>query len=153
MNTENLSVGIRPPILYLAALAIGILVHRFIPLRLFGKAGTGHLVGWPVFILGAVIVLWAEKTLKKHGVEPSFKPVPQIVSSGPYAFSRNPMYLATSLLYLGLSLALNSIWPILFLPPTLLILHFAVITREELYLEKVFGQEYQQYRSKVRRWF
>ena len=146
-------MGIRPPVLYWAALAIGIFLHLLIPLRLFGKTGTGHLVGWPVFVLGVALALWAERTLKKYGVEPGFKPVPQIVSSGPYAFSRNPMYLATSLLYMGVSLALNSIWPMVFLPLILLILHFAVITREELYLEKVFGQEYQHYRSKVRKWF
>lgn len=153
MNTENIDLGIRPPIVYLAALAISILLHLFIPLRLFGKTGTGHLVGWPVFVLGVALVLWAERTLKKYGVEPSFKPVPQIVSSGPYAFSRNPIYLATSLMYAGVSLAMNSVWPIVFLPVILLVLHFAVIIREELYLERVFGQEYQQYRSKVRRWF
>ena len=152
MNTENLSVGIRPPVLYVAALALGILLHLLTPVRIFAKTGSGHLLGWPVFVLGSALVLWAERTLKKYGVEPSFKPVPQIVSSGPYAFSRNPMYLATSLMYLGVSLATNSIWPMVFLPLILLILHLAVITKEELYLEKVFGQEYLQYRSKVRRW-
>jgi protein-S-isoprenylcysteine O-methyltransferase Ste14 len=72
--------------------------------------------------------------------------------SGPFRFSRNPLYLALTLLYLGLTLALNTWWGIVLLVPVLIIMHWGVILREERYLEQKFGESYRQYRSKVRRY-
>ena len=62
------------------------------------------------------------------------------------------MYLGTTLMYVGLALALNTFWPILFLPAVLLILHYGVIFPEEVYLQNMFDEEYRQYCARVRRW-
>ena len=75
-----------------------------------------------------------------------------IVSPGPYAFSRNPMYASFVLLYEGIALILNTAWPVVFLPVSLIAIHYGVIKREELYLEKLFGGGYRQYGARVRRW-
>src|SRR4029434_8133859 len=75
-----------------------------------------------------------------------------IVASGPFRFSRNPLYLALTLLYLGLTLAFNTWWGIVVLVPVLIIMHRGVVQREERYLEQKFGETYRQYRSKVRRY-
>jgi len=79
-------------------------------------------------------------------------PTIAIVASGPFRFSRNPLYLALTLLYFGLTLAFNTWWGIVVLIPLLIIMHRGVVLREERYLDQKFGETYRQYRSKVRRY-
>lgn len=84
---------------------------------------------------------------------PGNKPTTAIVQSGPYWFSRNPIYLAFSLLVLGMACWLNSAWLLGTLAAAVSLMSFVVIPREERYLERRFGAEYLEYRTKVRRWF
>ena len=79
-------------------------------------------------------------------------PATTIVSSGPFRFSRNPLYLCLTLMYLGLTLAVNTWWGIAVLVPLIIVMHFGVVLREERYLEQKFGESYRQYRSSVRRY-
>ncbi len=79
-------------------------------------------------------------------------PAKAIVSSGPFRFSRNPLYLSLTTIYLGLTLAVNTWWGIVVLIPLLIVMHRGVVLREERYLEQKFGQSYRQYRSRVRRY-
>src|SRR5262245_5892949 len=79
-------------------------------------------------------------------------PTTAIVTSGPFRFSSNPLYLALTLLYLGLTLAFNTWWGIVVLVPVLIIMHRGVVLREKRYLEHKFGETYRRYRSKVRRY-
>ena len=81
-----------------------------------------------------------------------FKPTTSIVSSGPFRFTRNPFYLALTLLYVGLTLIANTWWCFALLLPVLLLIHFGVVAREERYLEHKFGETYRQYRARVRRY-
>ncbi len=81
-----------------------------------------------------------------------FKPTTAIVSSGPFRFTRNPLYLSVTLIYLGLTLAVNTWWAFLLLGPVLLFIHFGVVLREERYLERRFGESYREYRLRVRRY-
>ena len=71
---------------------------------------------------------------------------------GPFRFSRNPMYLALTGLYLGIAVSVNALWVIVLLPVALVSITIGVIAREESYLERKFGTEYTSYRSTVRRW-
>jgi protein-S-isoprenylcysteine O-methyltransferase Ste14 len=80
------------------------------------------------------------------------RPASRLVVEGPYRFSRNPMYLGLTTLYLGVALMLNSVWVLALLPGVLLLLQTGVIRREERYLEGAFGPGYQAYRTRVRRW-
>src|SRR6185437_783921 len=75
-----------------------------------------------------------------------------LVSSGPYRFSRNPGYLGMALVFAGISLMTSSVWALVALVPTLAVIEFGVIHREERYLERTFGEEYRAYRARVRRW-
>ena len=151
-ESEAPAVRIRPPLVYLLVFGLGVLFQLAISFRIFSEFRLGHLAGWPVILSGAALVLWAEKTMSRNGVVPSFKPVPTIVTTGPFAFSRNPMYLGMTLMYVGLGLVLNTFWPLLFLPAVLLILHYGVIFPEEVYLQNMFDEEYRQYCTRVRRW-
>ena len=67
-------------------------------------------------------------------------------------FSRNPMYIALTLLYLGIAIYFGLVWALLLLPFALATIHYGVIIREESYLERKFGEDYLAYKSRVRRW-
>jgi protein-S-isoprenylcysteine O-methyltransferase Ste14 len=81
-----------------------------------------------------------------------YSPTTAIVDTGPYRFTRNPIYLSMLLGYVGISLVANSVWPLLVLPLVLLVVQRGVIEREERYLEGKFGGVYVAYKSRVRRW-
>ncbi len=74
------------------------------------------------------------------------------MKSGPYCFTRNPLYLSLATLYFGIGVWTNSLWIILLLVPLLVVMTREVIAREEAYLERAFGDTYLVYRSEVRRW-
>jgi protein-S-isoprenylcysteine O-methyltransferase Ste14 len=75
-----------------------------------------------------------------------------VVRSGPFRYTRNPMYLSLILLYLGGTLAFRLAWGLLFLVPVFLALHFGVIVPEEQHLDSKFGSDYAEYKRRVRRW-
>jgi protein-S-isoprenylcysteine O-methyltransferase Ste14 len=75
-----------------------------------------------------------------------------IVRTGPYRFSRNPIYLAFSLLQLGIAIWVNSVWLLATLVGAVALIHSIVIQREEHYLERKFGAGYLDYKASVRRW-
>jgi protein-S-isoprenylcysteine O-methyltransferase Ste14 len=81
-----------------------------------------------------------------------YKPSTSIVTSGPYRFTRNPIYVGFTLMYLGLSIFANALWPVLLLPGVITMMRRGVIEREEAYLERKFGEEYLSYKERVRRW-
>jgi protein-S-isoprenylcysteine O-methyltransferase Ste14 len=83
---------------------------------------------------------------------PTWMPTTALVTGGPYRISRNPIYLALTLVYLGLALAWGSLWPVVLLAPLLIVMRYGVIGREERYLEARFGDAYRAYRAAVRRW-
>ncbi len=80
------------------------------------------------------------------------EPTTALVVSGPFRFSRNPLYVALTLMYAGLAVVANAFWVLVLLVPVLLVLHSGVVRREERYLEAKFGEAYRQYRARVRRY-
>jgi protein-S-isoprenylcysteine O-methyltransferase Ste14 len=98
--------------------------------------------------VGILLAGWAVAAAKDRDIE---KPT-EIISSGPYAFSRNPMYVAWTLIYLAIALLVNAWWLIVLLPVLILFTHYFVVRQEERQLEQQFGEPYRQYRSRVRRY-
>jgi protein-S-isoprenylcysteine O-methyltransferase Ste14 len=82
---------------------------------------------------------------------PARKPTTTIVRTGPYRFSRNPIYLAFSLFQLGIAIWVNSLWLLAALVGAMALIHSVVIPREEQYLERKFGVQYLDYKASVRR--
>lgn len=80
-------------------------------------------------------------------------PTTQLITTGIFAWSRNPLYLAGGVIFLGLGAVLNSLWMVIALVPTMIALHLILITPEERYLEAKFGDAYRQYTHSVHRWF
>jgi protein-S-isoprenylcysteine O-methyltransferase Ste14 len=75
-----------------------------------------------------------------------------IVHTGPYRFSRNPIYLAFSVFQLGIAIWVNSVWLLATLVGAVALIHCVLKRREEQYLELKFGAQYLDYKASVRRW-
>ena len=150
-SAPTAGILVPPPIIYAVPLAVGLLIHHWHPILILPVA-LGAPVGVGALLLGmvgfpAVRSFWRAKTSPKP-----WKPTTALVTDGPYRFTRNPMYLGFTLLYLGVSCWINSAWPAFFLPLILVVMQRAVIAREESYLETLFGDDYRAYRRRVRRW-
>ena len=126
------------------------LVRRSVPAGAFPGAG---IAGAVVFAIGAIIAGWGLVTFRRARTTtvPGEKSA-QLVTWGPYRFTRNPMYVGLTVAYLGEALILLQIWPLLFLPLVLAYVNWVVIPLEETRLLEVFGADYDRYRSRVRRW-
>jgi protein-S-isoprenylcysteine O-methyltransferase Ste14 len=150
--TDNPGVIARPPVLYAGTLIVALLVNLAWPLPMFGDT-VGRWCGLVLAVLGAGILVWGRNALISGGtnVDPTL-PTNAIVTSGPFRFSRNPLYLGLTVMFLGLTLAMNTWWGIIAMIPLAAVMHSAVILREERYLEEKFGEGYRQYRTRVRRY-
>jgi len=96
---------------------------------------------------------WFEWAMRHAGTPTNpYKPVSNIVTEGPFRYTRNPAYLSMTMIYVGVATLANALWAILLLPAVLLAIRRGVIEREERYLEGKFGEEYLRYKARVRRW-
>ena len=149
---DNPGVAVLPPVLYGGVLLIVLVLNYFWPLRIT-RPSVAEPLGLVVVLAALGLVLWGRTTMHGAGTNISpLKPATTLVDSGPYRFSRNPLYVAMTLLFVGLTLLINSWWGVVLLVPAILLLHFGVVRREERYLERKFGEEYDRYRSRVRRY-
>jgi protein-S-isoprenylcysteine O-methyltransferase Ste14 len=151
-DVANLGL-VRPPLVYLASIVIGSMLEfawrlPFLPHFLAAPLGAFFVVAAVALFAGSV------GKLRLAGTPvPGNKPTTVIVRSGPYRLSRNPIYLAFSLLHLGIAIWVNSLWLVATLLASVAVMAYAVIPREEQYLERRFGAEYLDYKNSVRRWF
>ncbi|HSA66691.1 MAG TPA: isoprenylcysteine carboxylmethyltransferase family protein [Methyloceanibacter sp.] len=141
-----------PPALYGIGLLAVLVMRRFWELPI-SESGVPFWLGLSFLALGGALALWGQRIMRGAGtnVNPSL-PTMAIVTSGPFRISRNPLYLALNLLFLGLTLAINSYWGLIALVLLLPLMHYGVVLREERYLERKFGESYRHYRSRVRRY-
>ncbi len=146
-------ITVPPPVIYLAALLVGIGLQRLWPMAPF-PVPWSYVAGAVLPLLAIVIMPPVLLRFRRAGT-PFFdvrKCASALITDGPYRFSRNPSYVALTLLYVGLGVILNNAWVLLLLIPVLLVIQFGVVLREERHLEAVFGEEYMRYKSSVRRW-
>ena len=153
MVPEVANLGIvRPPLVYLGAIALGLLLHFAWPVRLVSRAVSVPLEGTAVPVAIALF-LYAVRTFRTAGTPvPGNRPTTTIVRTGPYRYSRNPIYLSFSLLQLGVAFWVNSFWLLVTHIPAVALMSFVVIPREEQYLETRFPSDYLPYKASVRRW-
>ena len=147
------NVGIvRPPLVYLGAIVLGLLLQFAWPVRLVPRAVSGPLGGTAVLVAVALF-LSAVRTFRTVGTPvPGNRPTTTIVRTGPYRYSRNPIYLSFSLLQVGVACWVNSLWLLVTLMPAVALMSCMVIPREEHYLESRFPSDYLPYKAAVRRW-
>ena len=150
---DNANVVIRPPVAWALAVIAGLALDWLHPLRLMPWSMTLIVLGVAVFALAVALLISAVITIRRAGTHvETHLPTTRIVHSGPYRFSRNPIYLAMMIGLVGLSIAFNSLWVLVMLVPFSLVIRYGVVAREEAYLERKFGDIYRLYRSRVRRW-
>jgi protein-S-isoprenylcysteine O-methyltransferase Ste14 len=113
----------------------------------------GTALGVSVILVAVVLFALCIREFQAAGtpVQPG-RPTTVIIKTGPYRFSRNPVYLSLTLFQIGIGIWVNSVWILGMVVPTLVLMSYGVIAREERYLERKFGREYLQYKSSVRRW-
>lgn len=146
-NGDKPGVIAPPPLIFLATFAAGWFGRNLLPLYQAGIAAAVLAVPSALLLCWGVVTMLRART---H-IDPS-KPATALVTSGPFRFTRNPLYLSLNLLYVAVALRTGAMTALVLLPVANLILHFGVILREERYLEAKFGDSYRVYRSKVRRW-
>ena len=149
---DNPGVLIFPPLLFLICVAGGVLAYLVYPFRLSVGPWPRGLGG--VLVLAAIaLALWGQRKMKAAGtnIHPNL-PATAVVSDGPFAFTRNPLYVSLLGMFAGIGLALASVTFLAVLVPLALVLHFGVVLREERYLEAKFGDAYRSYKSRVSRW-
>jgi protein-S-isoprenylcysteine O-methyltransferase Ste14 len=153
-TVDNPGVIAPPPLLYAGALGIGLAVD-FLLFRLSTGIPASIRYALAALLLAAALALGisAMNLFRRAGTNAQpWRPTTTIVADGVYAFTRNPMYLATTLLYMAISIAADSAIALLLLIPLLIVMHYGVIVREERYLKAKFGDDYRRYKSTVRRW-
>jgi protein-S-isoprenylcysteine O-methyltransferase Ste14 len=141
-----------PPLIYLGALAAGFVLEILLP-----SASIPALVRWPVgvaLVLGgfALARSFIAAFDRAHTAVDPRRPTTAIVTTGPYRVTRNPGYAGLTLLYAGIAVLAGALWPLATLVAALVLVDRAVIAREERYLARKFGAEYEAYRRRVRRW-
>ena len=142
----------RPPVIYLGSIALGMAIHFRWPAPLVPRA-IGTPVGVAVTLAAVAIFICAVRTFRAAGTPvPGNRPTTTMVRAGPYRFSRNPIYLAFTVLQLGISFWMNSVGLLIALLPAIALMSLVVIPREERYLEARFPSEYLAYKASVRRW-
>jgi protein-S-isoprenylcysteine O-methyltransferase Ste14 len=141
-----------PPLLYLAPLAAGLLLDRLLPLPRLPRRLT-RPVGGVTLAGGIALMGWFLNTMNRAKTPVDVRRAPtQLVVTGPFQYSRNPAYVALAVTYLGISLLTRARWSLLLLPGVLATIDRGVIEREESYLRRRFGDDYDSYRNHVRRW-
>ena len=141
-----------PPAIPIIALLLGWGMGRLWPIDVNWPAWS-RWIGWVLFFTPPLLVVSATRTFRRYqtAIDPLGK-VTTIVASGPFRYTRNPMYLSLLVLYVGGTLAFRLPWAAVLLVPVFLALHFGVILPEEQHLEATFGEPYRSYRQRVRRW-
>ena len=143
---------VRPPLVYLISIAMGALIQLAAPLPFLPRTLALPL-GASLVVLALGLFAYSVAKFRAAGTPvPARKPTTAIVRTGSYRFSRNPIYLAFSLLQLGIAAWANSLWLLATLAGAVALIHFVVIPREEQYLERRFGAQYLDYKASVRRW-
>jgi protein-S-isoprenylcysteine O-methyltransferase Ste14 len=143
---------ILPPVYFLAAVVLAILLHYLLPLYQL-LALPWRLLGVLPLVIGIVLNLLADQAFKKHAT--TVKPLERsrvLVTAGVFAVSRNPMYLGMTLIVLGIAVLLGSAAPLLVAVALFVLLDRVFILAEERLLEDTFRDQFRQYRQRVRRW-
>ena len=142
---------VRPPVVYLVSIALGALIQLAAPLPFLPRMLALPL-GASLVVAAIGLFAYSVALFRAAGTPvPARKPTTSIVRTGPYRFSRNPIYLAFSLLQLGIAIWANSLWLLATLVGAVALIHYVVIQREEQYLERRFGAQYLDYKHSVRR--
>ena len=139
-----------PPLIFAGAITLGLVAEWVWPTMLHAGAPS---FGVLLLAAGLVIAVMTVPRFRraKTPVDP-FHATRALIITGPFRFSRNPLYLSLALVHLGLGLMIGSLLVLIIALPAIAVMQWGVISREERYLEARFGDDYRAYKGRVRRW-
>ena len=151
-DEKGAAVKFPPPLIFVICIVIGYLINLILPLSLTLLQGRVYIAALPLLV-GLVLILGAVVALKRArtSIEP-WKPTSNIVNTGVFALSRNPIYVAFICFSIAIGLSMNNLWIILFSGVAAVAVFYIAIDKEERYLSEKFQREYSDYCAKVRRW-
>ena len=141
-----------PPVIFATALVLGWLLNRVVPVPLLPRAVAPWAAGVLVVVALAIAAAALREMRRARTAVDPYRPSTALVCTGPFARSRNPLYVALVLLSLSIAAMFNALWCALLLVPAVVVLSRGVIAREEAYLERRFGDDYRRYCAATRRW-
>lgn len=145
-------IGFPPPFLYAAFFILGLLLEKTAPAVSLPR-GPSLAIAAVLLVPGFGLLFWSLLLFFKARTSPlPMVPTTAIVRSGPYRWTRNPMYLAMVLVYAGVALWFDVFWALVLIPLVIWLVNRLIIRKEERYLEERFGEEYRRYKTEVRRW-
>jgi protein-S-isoprenylcysteine O-methyltransferase Ste14 len=152
--TDGASVSFPPPLVYLGALILGGLGHLLVtPLPLGLPLSLRIVLTVATAGAGIALIAAALGLFRQTGQDPKpWESTPEIISSGVYRFSRNPMYVGMALVQAGIGIGWGNAWLLLLVPVSLAIVYAIAVRHEEAYLGAKFGESYLAYKRSVRRW-
>ena len=145
-------VAIPPPLVFFAAIIIGVILDLLVPVNLLpGAAQLG--VGLPVIGFSVFLSTISFRIFAKNGTTSGHKmKTAVLITDGLFAYTRNPLYLSVLLLFAGIALLVNEVWMLCLIPVIFVALDRGAVIHEEEYLERKFGDQYLDYKRRVRRW-
>lgn len=151
-KTDHVKATIDAPVLLAIVIVLTFLLQRFAPLPFFPSLPS-RIVGVILFVGGFALGFPALRGMFQASTSPNpHRPTTALVRDASYRMTRNPMYLGMLISYAGLFIFFQNPWFILFLPILVLLFTIWVIIPEEKYLEEKFGNDYLEFKSRVRRW-
>jgi protein-S-isoprenylcysteine O-methyltransferase Ste14 len=155
MTEKKATAGViaPPPIIVLGLLLIGVELDVLMPAPFLPDA-VQYVLGGALIVIALALIVWCAWLLRKAGTNvETWQPTLKLVEHGPYGLTRNPIYLAMAVGFLGAACVIDTLWLLALWPPLVAVLHWGVIRREERYLDGLFGEAYRTYCQRVRRWF
>jgi len=141
-----------PPLIMISGVLIGVGLQALRPLS-FVPRTAGHWIGGSLMVAALAFGAWAVQTFRRAGTTPNpHADVTAFVTTGPFRFTRNPMYVTNVVFQIGAALVLDNAWILLLAPVTWLLLDRMIIAGEERYLAQKYGASFDDYRRRVRRW-
>ena len=157
-GNETAGVIARPPLLFLAALLLGFAFDHVLTLPFpVPRIGPAHwisaIIAGSLILIGLALVATGIRNFSRAGTPvPTNEPTRGLVTTGIHGWVRNPIYLGMFVVYGGIGVAARSPWILIFTLPLAITIRYGVVAREEVYLERRFGDAYLDYRARVRRW-
>lgn len=151
-KTDHPSIVVNPFLIYGAYIVLAAALQRLVPLP-FLAAATAHILGVALFFLNFPAGATALRGMLQAKTSPNpHRPTTALLESGPYRFTRNPMYIGLTLGSLAVLIFFQISWGVILLPLLIWLITRWVIVPEERYLTQKFGVAYTQYQQQVRRW-
>jgi protein-S-isoprenylcysteine O-methyltransferase Ste14 len=151
-STDHAQVALPPPLIFLGYLVSALLLQWAVPFPLPWLVPL-RILGGLLLVLGFILDASAVREMRRlHTTPDPRQPVAALVTSGPYRFTRNPIYLGFLLVYLGFTLLAGTLWGLLLSPFLVGTVTRWIIHAEEAYLGEKFENDYTDYLSRVRQW-